>query len=156
MIGVMAFLHAIAMLLNYYLQYLKDEQNNSLLQKVIFVVTAVLHLLSFPVLAVSFWISNLYFNRQEKRIRRETWDKYFNELTKLHKEIDELENDRKLLSREQFERGKSMGYKEGYNAAKLDAKELTEHERITAYRSGYQDGQHDYPLGIDLTKETEE
>ena len=156
MIGIMAAIHAVAMLLNYYLQYLRAEQEHVVLQKLIFGLTLILHFLSFPVLVVSYWISHLYLNRQEKQIRREESKKFFDEYFKWQKKIDALEDERKSLCQDMREHGRRQGYKEGYSAAKDDAEKIMDNERRQAYKSGYADGQHDFPLGINRINKVKE
>ena len=155
MIGIMAAIHAVAMLLNYYRQFLEEAKEHPALQTIILIVTLLMHICSFPVLIVSYWISHLYLNRQEKQIRREESKKFFDEYFKWQKRIDALEEEKRSLSQDMREYGRKQGYKEGYSAAKKDTERIMDIERRQAYISGYADGQHDFPLGINYIEEVE-
>lgn len=156
MIGIMAAIHAVAMLLNYYCQYLEEEKLHPTLQIIISICTLIMHLFSLPVLIVSFCILSLYLNRQEKRIKREESKKHVEEYFKWQKKIDTLEDEKQALSRDMNEYSRKQGYRDGYSAAKKDIERIIENERHFAYNSGYIDGQHDFPLGINSVEAVED
>jgi len=144
---IMFALFVAAALLNLYIKK-KESENNPKFVRLLTFILILLLFLSLPVSIVGFFVIHQYTCRDIK-IADKKKILFKAELSEKNAEIRKLNEQIKDIKYSNLQH-----CEDSYRAGKRDAldnlQKRLELERSYSYRSGYADGQKDYPLGINL------
>lgn len=157
---IMIILYFVAMLSHHCLRELEDQGGKPALEKILFVVVLIAGFLSLPISIVALVSVHLNSLRLNKELESKNIE--INALkVKISVKEREVSDIKIRLARydnliiEDRKRCRQEGYQEGRKDAKVEYERKLAYEKFYEYRTGYLDGQEDYPLGINRISEYE-
>lgn len=157
---IMIILYFVAMLSHYCLRELEDRGDKPVLEIILFVVALITGFLSLPISIVAYASVHLSSLRLNKELQSKDIEINALKVKISIKEREVCDIKSRLASYDNLiiedrKRCRQEGYQEGRKDAKVEYERRLAYEKFYEYRTGYLDGQEDYPLGINRISEYE-